>query len=64
MIICGQTRLQSIHVIPFPKIAVEKLLKYKKSAGVDWDIDVKEYGYKAFLKKKSQFSIPEWNNTS
>ncbi len=47
-----------LHVIPFPKIAVEKLLKYKKSAGVDWDIDVKEYGYKAFLKKKSQFSIP------
>ena len=34
-----------LHVIPFPKIAVEKLLKYKKSAGVDWDIDVKEYGY-------------------
>ena len=29
-----------LHVIPFPEIAVEKLLKYKKSAGVDWDIDV------------------------
>lgn len=47
-----------LHVIPFPEIVVQRLMKYKK-ATVDWSIDKKEYGYKQYLKKNQKFKIPE-----
>lgn len=32
-----------LRIIPFPKIATEKLLKYKKSTGVNWQLDEQEF---------------------
>lgn len=54
-----ENRTSKLQVIAFPQIAVEKLMKYKKSNGVDWDIDNKEYSYKSFLKETPKFAIPE-----
>lgn len=46
-----------LHVIPFPKIVIKKLMTYKKKT-VDWTIDEKEYGYKQYLKSHQKFRIP------
>ena len=47
-----------LRVIPFPKIAVEKLLKYKKEQ-IDWQTDEKEFHISSILKKQSKFHIPD-----
>lgn len=46
-----------LHVIPFPEIVIQRLMKYKKEK-VDWSLDEKEYGYKQYLKSQQKFRIP------
>lgn len=48
-----------LHVIDFPDIIVQKLMKYKKSSGVQLDIDEEEYGYKSYLKSRLKFKVPK-----
>jgi superfamily II DNA or RNA helicase len=52
-----EDKTEKLHVIPFPQIAIKKLMQYKK-ADVDWDIDEKEIGYRAFLKQNMIFHMP------
>ena len=51
-------RTFKLHVIPFPEIVVNKLLKYKKNT-IDWETDEKQYGYKAYLKSNLKFHKPD-----
>lgn len=48
-----------LQVIDFPKLAIQKLMQYKKPSGVNWDIDEEQYCYKSYLKKNQRFKIPE-----
>ena len=48
-----------LHVIDFPKLVVDKLMKYKKTSGVNWNTDEEEYGYRTYLKSQQKFKIPE-----
>lgn len=48
-----------LQVIDFPKLAIQKLMKYKKASGINWNIDEEEYGYRAYLKSQQKFRIPE-----
>lgn len=48
-----------LHVIDFPKLVVDKLMKYKKSSGVNWNTDEEEYGYRTYLKSQQKFKIPD-----
>lgn len=48
-----------LHVIDFPDIVVQKLMKYKKPSGVSWNTDEEEYGYRAYLKSQQKFKVPE-----
>lgn len=48
-----------LHVIDFPKLAVQKLMKYKKSSGVNWNTDEEEYGYRSYLKSHQKFRVPD-----
>ncbi len=48
-----------LHVINFPDIAIQKLMKYKKNSEINWDIDKEEFAYKSFLKSKQKFRIPD-----
>lgn len=47
-----------LHVIDFPDIVVQKLMKYKKIEGVNWNTDEEEFGYRSYLKKQQKFRIP------
>ena len=48
-----------LHVIDFPDIVVQKLMKYKKPSGVNWNTDEEEFGYKAYLKSQQRFRVPD-----
>lgn len=48
-----------LHVIDFPDIIVEKLMKYKKASGINWNTDEEEFGYRSYLKSQKKFRIPE-----
>ena len=48
-----------LHVIEFPEIVAQKLMKYKKPDGIAWDTDKEEYGYKSFLKSQQKFKVPD-----
>jgi len=49
---------ETLRVIPFPEIVVKKLMTYKKD-NVDWDTDLKEYGFKELLKEYQKFHVPK-----
>ena len=49
---------ERLHVIEFPKIVVERLMKYKKEH-VDFSIDEKQYGYRTYLKSHLKYKVPE-----
>jgi len=48
-----------LHVIDFPKLVVDKLMKYKKASGINWNTDEEEYGYQSYLKSKQCFRVPD-----
>lgn len=52
-------RTIKLRVIDFPEIVVQKLMKYKKSSGVNWSTDEEEFGYKAYLKTQQKFRVPQ-----
>lgn len=47
-----------LKVVPFPNVIIEKLMKFRKEK-VDYTTDNREYGYKSYIKSKSNFHIPE-----
>lgn len=49
---------ERLHVIEFPKIVVERLMKYKKEH-VDFSIDEKQYGYRSYLKSHLKYKVPD-----
>jgi superfamily II DNA or RNA helicase len=49
---------QKLHVIEFPRIVAEKLMKYKKET-LDDSVDEQQFGYRHFLKSQMKFKIPE-----
>ena len=49
---------EKLQVIPFPKIAVDKLMQYKREK-VDWDTDEKEFNVSSILRYRSKFHIPD-----
>ena len=53
-----ENETQKLHVIPFPKIVINKLLKFKKDA-LDTTIDEQQYGYRRFLKSQLNFKVPD-----
>lgn len=53
-----ENETNKLKVIPFPKIALDKLIKFRK-ANVDYTVDEKEYDYSRFLKKKCIFHVPD-----
>lgn len=48
-----------LHVIDFPDIVTQKLMKYKKSSGINWNMDEEEFGYRSYLKRQRKFRIPD-----
>lgn len=48
-----------LHVIDFPDIVIQKLMKYKKPGQINWDTDEEEFGYKAYLKSQQKFKVPD-----
>ncbi len=48
-----------LHVIDFPDIVTQKLMKYKKSSGINWNTDEEEFGYRAYLKRQRKFRVPD-----
>lgn len=54
-----EDKMMKLHVVDFPDIVVQKLMKYKKSLGVQCNIDEEEYGYRTYLKSKQKFKIPQ-----
>ena len=48
-----------LHVIGFPDIVLEKLMKYKKSSSINWNTDEEEFGYRSYLKSRQKFRIPD-----
>ena len=48
-----------LHVIDFPDIIIQKLMKYKKPSGVNWNTDEEEFGYRSYLKSRPKFRIPD-----
>ena len=48
-----------LHVIDFPNIVIQKLMKYKKSSGVNWKTDEEEFVYRSYLKSQIKFRIPD-----
>ncbi len=48
-----------LQVVDFPDIAIQKLMRYKKPAVVNPNIDEEEYGYRAYLKNQQKFKVPE-----
>lgn len=48
-----------LHVIDFPDIVVQKLMKYRTSTNINWNIDEDEYGYRRYLKHQKKFYVPE-----
>lgn len=48
-----------LQVIDFPNIVVQKLMKYKKQLGVNWDTDEDEYGYRSFLRSQQKYHVPD-----
>lgn len=54
-----ENEMIKLQVIDFPKLAVQKLMKFKKPDGVNWNIDEEEYGYRAYLKSQQRFKVPE-----
>lgn len=47
-----------LHVIPFPKIVVDRLMKYKKES-IDYEVDDKQFRYREYLKSQMKYRIPE-----
>ena len=54
-----ENKTVKLHVIDFPKLAVQKLMKFKKTSGVNWNTDEEEYGYRAYLKSQQKFRVPD-----
>lgn len=54
-----ENETSKLQVIEFPKLAIEKLMKFKKNAGVNWNTDDEEYGFRTFLKSQQKFKIPD-----
>lgn len=48
-----------LRVIDFPDIVIQKLMKYKKTSNINWNIDDEEFGYRKFIKRKQSFRIPD-----
>ena len=48
-----------LHVIDFPDIVTQKLMKYKKPSGVNWNTDEEEFGYRKYLKSQQKFRVPD-----
>lgn len=48
-----------LHVIDFPDIVVQKLMKYKKTSGISSNIDEEEFGYRSYLKSQQKFRVPD-----
>ena len=53
-----ENRTQKLHVIEFPQLVIDKLMKYKNEK-IDLSIDEQQYGYKNYLKSHMKFKIPE-----
>lgn len=53
-----QNETKKLQVIPFPKLVVERLMKYKKDR-VDDTIDEQQFGYHKYLKQQMKFKIPD-----
>lgn len=54
-----ENETSKLHVIDFPDIAIQKLMKYKNPSGVNWNTDEEEFGYRSYLKKQQKFRIPD-----
>lgn len=52
-----ENNTEKLSVIPFPKIAIDKLLQYKRDV-VDWKTDEKEFLVSNILKTEPKFHIP------
>lgn len=52
-----ENNTEKLSVIPFPKIAIDKLLQYKRDV-VDWKTDEKEFLVSEILKTEPKFHIP------
>ena len=52
-----ENNTEKLSVIPFPKIAIDKLLQYKRDV-VDWKTDEKEFLVSDILKTEPKFHIP------
>ena len=48
-----------LRIVDFPDAVVEKLMNFKKSAGVNWNTDIEEFDYKSVLKKHQRFRVPD-----
>lgn len=52
-----ENNTEKLSVIPFPQIAIDKLLQYKRDV-VDWKTDEKEFLVSKILKTEPKFHIP------
>ena len=52
-----ENETEKLSVIPFPKIAVDKLMKYKKDR-INWHTDEEEFNVSEILRKESKFHLP------
>ncbi|WP_026835194.1 DEAD/DEAH box helicase family protein [Eubacterium xylanophilum] len=52
-------RTTKLHVVDFPKIAVDKLMIYKKDRGIDWEVDNKQFRFDELLVKPPKFFKPD-----
>ena len=48
-----------LHVIDFPDLVIQKLMKYQKSESINWNTDEEEYGYRALLISRQKFRVPD-----
>lgn len=54
-----EDRTSKLKIIPFPKIILEKLMKYKRDT-VNFNIDKEQFGYDEIVKKDSIFLVPPY----
>ena len=47
-----------LHIIDFPEIVVERLMKYKKDT-LRLELDEEQFGYRAYLKANRKFAVPD-----
>lgn len=54
-----ENQTAKLHIVEFPNIVVEKLMRYKKALLSNRNIDEEEFGYRSFLKSQQKFKVPE-----